>query len=59
MADREKEELVVEKFGVKYEIPSIQEYIIPSSTVEDTCTEYAKEGILPSSTVEDTCTVHV
>ena len=57
----------MENIEIKEEI---QENILPSSTVEDTCTVYVKEeaikmenieiqeNILPS-TVEDSCTVYV
>ena len=58
----------MENIEIKEEI---QENILPSSTVEDTCTVYVKEeaikmenieiqeNILPSSPVEDSCTVYV
>ena len=67
MAGNSKEELKMENIEIKEEI---QENILPSSTVEDTCTVYVKEeaikmenieiqeNILPS-TVEDSCTVYV
>ena len=65
-----KEELDVEEFQIKEEIVFIKEEILPSSSVEDSCTvnlhkddikmEYRKiQGKLPSSTVEDTCTVNL
>ena len=53
MAEIIKEEQ--KKLEVKEEIVSIQEEILPSPTVEDTCTVYIKEYILPFSSVEDTC----
>ena len=67
MAKNLKEEIKMENIEIKEEI---QENILPSSTVEDTCTVYVKEeaikmenieiqeNILPS-TVEDSCTVYV
>ena len=58
MAENMKEEQEVEKTNIKDEIFSLQEEILLSSTVEDTCTVYVQEEILPSSTVEDTCTVY-
>ena len=72
MAKNLKEEIKMENIEIKEEI---QENILPSSTVEDTCTVYVKEeaikmenieikeeiqeNILPSSTVEDSCTVYI
>ena len=38
MAKFIKEELNIEEFEIKEEIVSFQEEILPSSTVEDTCT---------------------
>ena len=49
----------MKKIGIKKEIAYIQEDILPSSTVEETCTVYVQKDILPSSTVGDTCTVYV
>jgi len=37
MAETQKEELDLEEFDIKEEIVSIKEEILPSSTVEDTC----------------------
>ena len=37
MAETQKKELDLEEFGIKEEIVSIKEEILPSSTVEDTC----------------------
>ena len=37
----------------------VQEDILPSSLVDDSCTVHLQEEILPSSTVEDSCTVYV
>ena len=51
MEGRVKEEPYIQQFRIREEILS-------SSSVEDTCTVYAKEEILPSCTVEDTCTVY-
>ena len=59
MAESIKEEMDIKENDIKQEIFSPQDDILPSSTVEDTCTVYVKEDILPSSTVEDTCTVYV
>ena len=56
MAENMKEDL--EQLEVKKEIISIQEDILPSSTVEDTYTVYKQEDTFPYSTVEDTCTVY-
>ena len=56
MAENMKEDL--EQLEVKKEIISIQEDILPSSTVEDTYTVYKQEDTFPYSTVEDTCTVN-
>jgi len=38
MAEMSKEELNMEEFKIKEEINSFKEEILPSSTVEDTCT---------------------
>ena len=38
MAETIKEELNIEQFEIKEEVVSIQEEILPSSTVKDTCT---------------------
>ena len=38
MAEMSKEELNIEEFEIKEEIVSFKEEILPSSTVEDTCT---------------------
>ena len=46
MAERIEEELDIEEIAIKEELTSIQEVILPSSTV-------------PSSIVEDKCTVYV
>ena len=37
MEEAQKEELNIEEFEIKEEIVSIKEEILPSSTVEDTC----------------------
>ena len=37
MAETQKEELDLEEFEIKEEIVSIKEDILPSSSVEDTC----------------------
>ena len=37
MADTQKGELDLEEFEIKEEIVSIKEEILPTSTVEDTC----------------------
>ena len=37
MEDTQKEELNIKKFEIKEETVSIKEEILPSSTVEDTC----------------------
>ena len=58
MAEIMKEEPDIEENDIKEKI-CIQEDILPSSTVEDTCTVYLQEAILPSSTVEDACTVYL
>ena len=39
MAEIIKEELNTDEFEIKEEIISIKEEILPSSTIEDTCTE--------------------
>ena len=38
MAETQKEELDLEEFEIKEKIVSIKEEILPSCTVEDTCT---------------------
>ena len=43
MAEMSKEELNIEEFEIKEEIVSFKEEILPSSTVEDTCTVNIKE----------------
>jgi len=43
MAGNSKEELKMENIEIKEEI---QENILPSSTVEDTCTVYVKEEVI-------------
>ena len=40
MAEIIKEELNIEEFEIKEEIVSFKKEILPSSTVEDTCTVY-------------------
>ena len=57
MSERMKEELNVKEIVIKEEIVFIQKDILPSSTVEDTCTVYVQEELPPSCTVEETCTV--
>ena len=37
MEETQKEELDIKKFAIKEETVSIKEEILPSSTVEDTC----------------------
>ena len=43
MAEMSKEELNIEEFEIKEEIVFIKEEILPSSTVEDTCTVNLKK----------------
>ena len=43
MAEIIKEDLNMEEFEIKEEIVSIKEEILPSSTVEDTCTVNLKK----------------
>ena len=43
MAESIKEEMDIKKNDIKQEIFSPQDHILPSSTVEDTCTVYVKE----------------
>jgi len=43
MAEMSKEELNIEEFKIKEEIVSFKEEILPSSTVEDTCTGNLKK----------------
>ena len=39
MAEIKREEIELEEFEIKEEIFSIKEELLPSSTVEDSCTE--------------------
>ena len=46
MAEMSKEELNIEEFEIKEEIVSFKEEILPSSTVEDTCTVNINKDVI-------------
>jgi hypothetical protein len=46
MAEMSKEELNIEEFKIKEEIVSFKEEILPSSTVEDTCTVNINKDVI-------------
>ena len=46
MAEMSKEELNKEEFKIKEEIVSFKEEILPSSTVEDTCTVNINKDVI-------------
>ena len=52
MAESIKEKLDIEEIGIKEKIVYNQEAILPSSTVEDTCTVYLQEEDLGMDATE-------
>ena len=56
MAETKREEIELEEFEMKEEIFTIKEEILPSYTVEDSCTENIVEDSCTKNTVEDSCT---
>ena len=52
MAENIKEELDLEEFDIKVEIVSNKEEILPSSSVEDTCTFYLQQDDIKMENTE-------